>query len=72
MAEANTNLGSVAGPSGNNEDHDRSFDGFEEEDEKEEGIEISGEGGRRRIFSKELRYEIVLELLKFIGLTCIQ
>ena len=44
-------------PSGNNigEDIDRSFEGFEEEDEKEENMEITGEGGRRRIFSKELR-----------------
>ena len=36
MAEANTNPGSsVVGHSGTNEEHDKSFDGFEEEDEKE-------------------------------------
>ena len=52
MAEAagSSNSNSVPG-----EDADRSFEGFEEEDEKEETMEMSGEGGRRRIFSKELR-----------------
>ena len=37
------------------EELDRSFDGLEDEDEKDESMEMSGEGGRRRIFSKELR-----------------
>merc|ERR1719516_922384 len=34
----------------------RSFDGFDDDDEREDHIgDIGGEGGRRRIFSKELR-----------------
>lgn len=42
-----------AGPSGaGNEEADRSFDGFEEEDDKDEAMEIGGDGSRRRIFSK--------------------
>lgn len=45
----------AAGGSGINDELNKSFDGFEEEEEREENIEISGEGGRRRIFSKELR-----------------
>lgn len=44
-----------AGPSGNSDETEKNYEGFEEEDEKDEGIEITGEGGRRRIFSKELR-----------------
>ena len=35
------------------EDPNRSFEGFEDDEEKEEGMgEVSGEGGRRRFFSK--------------------
>lgn len=37
------------------EETERSFEMFEEEDEKDESMEMTGEGGRRRIFSKELR-----------------
>ena len=54
MAEAGP-AGGSSGVPGNNDEADRSFDAFEEEDDKEEGVELAGEGGRRRIFSKELR-----------------
>ena len=48
-----------AGPSGaGNEEADRSFDGFEEEDDKDEAMEIGGDGSRRRIFSKVSIYFI--------------
>ena len=54
MAESNA-AGIASSILGTNEEADRSFDAFEEEDDKEEGVELAGEGGRRRIFSKELR-----------------
>ena len=40
------------------EEANRSFEGFEDEEEREDALvfgEGGGEGGRRRIFSKELR-----------------
>ena len=46
MAEGSTS-NSVTG-----EDAERAFEMFEEEDEKDETMEMTGEGGRRRIFSK--------------------
>ena len=46
MAEGSTS-NSVTG-----EDAERGFEMFEEEDEKDETMEMTGEGGRRRIFSK--------------------
>ena len=56
MAEANVNAAGIAASLlGTNEEADRSFDAFEEEDDKEEGVELAGEGGKRRIFGKELR-----------------
>ena len=54
MAEAGGAPGG-GGVAGANDEADRSFDAFEEEDDKEEGVELAGEGGRRRIHSKELR-----------------
>lgn len=38
----------------NTEEMNRSFDGFEDDEEREEAVlgEISGDGGRRRYFSK--------------------
>ena len=51
MAEGGTS-GPSAGAAA--EEANRSFDGFEEEDEQNESMEITSEGGRRRIFSKVL------------------
>ena len=60
MAEGSTS-NSVTG-----EDAERGFEMFEEEDEKEETMEMTGEGGRRRIFSKV--YTSVLLLRSLIQL----
>merc|ERR1712059_82646 len=54
-------MGEVVGGSvpNNVEEANRSFDGFEDDDEREDtmglGDCVGGEGGRRRMFSKELR-----------------
>ena len=54
-----------AGPSGaGNEEADRSFDGFEEEDDKDEAMEIGGDGSRRRIFSKVSNYFIIAFIVR--------
>ena len=57
--------GSSAGPSpgaaaggapGAGEEVNRSFDGFDDEEDRDDNMgEIGGEGGRRRIFSKVWR-----------------
>ncbi|XP_023320984.1 transcription initiation factor TFIID subunit 13-like [Eurytemora carolleeae] len=40
----------------NIEDPNRSFEGFEDDEERDEGMgDVSGDGGRRRFFSKEIR-----------------
>jgi len=37
------------------EEANRSFEGFEDDEEREEIVEVLGDGGRRRHFSKEIR-----------------